>query len=110
MKKLLFLFFLIFSLLLSTINSYAGFFSKEVSKESTDLEYKTSNKLISKRQDEARKLISEGNKLIKKGNKQNNKKLIVKGQIKKEIGQKQLKLLKEEAEDKESPLENTRDE
>ena len=54
------------------------------------------DKLIQKRREEARKLITEGQKMIKQGEKKNNKSLITKGQIKKEIGQKQLEVLKEQ--------------
>lgn len=58
------------------------------------------DKVIIKRRSEAHKLIEEGNKLIKKGEKKNNQQLVMKGQIKKEIGTKQLALLKEQAENK----------
>lgn len=58
------------------------------------------DKLISKRQKEARELIAEGDKLIKKGQKKNKKNLITKGQIKKEIGEKQLELLNDQSEEK----------
>lgn len=57
-------------------------------------------KLIQKRQKEAYKLIEEGKELIKKGEKRKNQKLISKGQIKKEIGEKQIALLKEQKENK----------
>lgn len=58
------------------------------------------DKLILKRKKEARELIAEGNKLIKKGQKKNNKSLITKGQIKKEIGEKQLELLDDQTKEK----------
>ena len=57
-------------------------------------------KLIQKRQKEAYRLIEEGKELIKKGEKRKNQKLISKGQIKKEIGEKQIALLKEQKENK----------
>ncbi|GEM_PF-4866365 len=55
------------------------------------------DKHILKRQEEAHKLITEGKGLIKKGEKRKNQDLITKGQIKKEIGEKQLHILKEQA-------------
>lgn len=58
------------------------------------------DRLILKRQEEARKLIEEGKKLIKRGGRKNNQDLIMKGKIKKEIGEKQLKVLKEQARSK----------
>ena len=57
-------------------------------------------KLIQKRQKEAYKLIEEGKELIKKGENRKNQKLISRGQIKKEIGEKQIALLKEQKENK----------
>lgn len=54
------------------------------------------DKLIQKRQEEARRLIAEGRKLIEKGEKKKDQSLIAKGQIKKEIGEKQLAVLKEQ--------------
>ena len=58
------------------------------------------DKHILKRQEEAHKLITEGKKLIKQGEQRKKQDLIIKGQIKKEIGEKQLQLLKEQAKDK----------
>ncbi len=58
------------------------------------------DKLILKRREEAHKLIAEGNQLIKKGQQQNKQDLITKGQIKKDIGGKQLEILKEQIEEK----------
>ena len=58
------------------------------------------DKHILKRQEEAHKLITEGKNLIKQGEKRKRQDLITKGQIKKEIGEKQLQLLKEQAKDK----------
>ena len=60
----------------------------------------TIDKLILKRKEEAHKLIEEGKQLIKKGKNRQKQDLITKGQIKKEIGEKQLLLLKEQAKDK----------
>ena len=64
------------------------------------------DKVIQKRQKEARKLILEGRKLIKKGEKKKNEDLIIKGQIKKQIGEKQLEALKEQEENKKREREN----
>lgn len=66
------------------------------------------DRLILRRQKEAQKLIEEGKKLIEKGEKKNSQKIIVKGKIKKEIGEKQLFLLREQAENKKK--ESQRDE
>ena len=62
--------------------------------------FDTVDKMIIKRRDEAWKLVAEGRSLIEKGKRRNDKQLITKGQIKKEIGEKQLKALKEQAESK----------
>ena len=56
----------------------------------------SADKLIQRRHDEARKLIFEGIKLIQKGEKKKDESLIAKGQIKKDIGRKQLEVLKEQ--------------
>ncbi len=56
------------------------------------------SKIMEKRKIEARELISEGLKLIREGERKNNEVLITKGKIKKEIGQKQLQVLKEQSE------------
>lgn len=58
------------------------------------------DKLIQRRREEAHKLIAEGNKMIIKGEKRKDQSLIIKGKIKKEIGEKQLKLLKGQVEQK----------
>ena len=58
------------------------------------------DKHILKRQEEAHRLITEGKSLIKQGEKRKRQDLIIKGQIKKEIGEKQLQSLKEQAKDK----------
>ena len=60
----------------------------------------TIDKLILKRKEEAHKLIDEGKQLIKKGKNRQRQDLITKGQIKKEIGEKQLLILKEQADSK----------
>ena len=54
------------------------------------------DKILRKRREEAYKLITEGKELIKKGEKRNRQDLITKGNIKKEIGENQLKSLKEQ--------------
>ena len=64
------------------------------------------DKHLSKRQEEAHRLIAEGRELIKKGEKKKNQDLIIKGQIKKEIGEKQLQTLKEQTESKKKEDEN----
>ena len=58
------------------------------------------DKMLRKRQEEAYKLIAEGKKLIKKGERHKRQDLITKGNIKKEIGENQLKLLKEQTQKK----------
>ena len=57
-------------------------------------------KIMEKRKIEARKLISDGLELMRQGEKKKDETLITKGRIKKEIGQKQLEVLKEQAEQK----------
>ena len=57
-------------------------------------------KMIERRKEEAHKLISEGLDLMREGEKKKDEALITKGRIKKEIGQKQLDVLKEQAEQK----------
>lgn len=64
------------------------------------------DKHLSKRQEEAHRLIAEGRELIKQGKKRNNQDLIIKGQIKKEIGEKQLQILKEQTGSKKKEDEN----
>ena len=63
--------------------------------------------LIQKRRQEAQKLIVEGRDLIRKGEKNRNKNLLIKGQLKKEIGEKQLKVLKEQEVERRKENENT---
>lgn len=55
---------------------------------------------IQKRLEEAHKLIFEGNKMIIKGEKRKDQSLAVKGRIRKEIGEKIVKQLREQAEQK----------
>ena len=55
---------------------------------------------IKKRQKEAYKLIEEGRQLVRKGQKKSDQNLIARGKIKKEIGKKQLELLKEQVEER----------
>lgn len=64
------------------------------------------DKLIQKRKNEAYKLIKEAKELIKKGEKRNNQSLITKGKIKKDIGEKQLQVLKEQASNKKAQDKN----
>jgi len=58
------------------------------------------SKIIEKRTIQARELISEGLNLMREGEKKKDETLITKGRIKKEIGKKQLQVLKEQAEQK----------
>ena len=101
---------LIICLLFVPQTGVAGPLSKGVSEQNPkDTEIKvidSEDKLIQKRQKEARKLIEEGRELIKKGEKKNKKELITKGQIKKEIGEKQLELLQEQVKKKKTEDEN----
>ena len=57
-------------------------------------------KAIERHKQEAHKLISEGLNLMREGEKKKDETLITKGRIKKEIGQKQLEVLKKQAEEK----------
>lgn len=88
---------------------YGGFFQGDAKPGLSDVRQNESgqnivpdpiDKLIIKRKEEAQKLITEGRELIIKGKRKNNQDLVTKGQIKKEIGEKQLKLLKEQAENR----------
>lgn len=74
----------------STVNQGQGEMAEEIPA------FFNADKLIQKRQEEARRLIAEGRKLIEKGEKKKDQSLIAKGQIKKEIGEKQLAVLKEQ--------------
>ena len=99
-------------ILMLPTEAFAGLFSKdqliskkpegkqEVEKTNEILILDTIAKLIIKRKKEAQKLIMDGKELIKKGEKRKDKGLITKGQIKKEIGEKQLLILKEQADSK----------
>lgn len=58
------------------------------------------SKIMERRKEEAHKLVSEGLELMREGERKKNETLITKGRIKKEIGEKQLKVLKEQAEEK----------
>ncbi len=55
---------------------------------------------IQKRLEEAHKLIFEGNKMIIKGEKRKDQSLAMKGRIRKEIGEKIVKQLRDQAEQK----------
>ncbi len=57
-------------------------------------------KIMERRKIEAHKLISEGLEIMREGEKKKDETLITKGRIKKEIGKKQLQVLKEQAEQK----------
>lgn len=106
------IFILVFIFFLSSLNiSSEAFFGRSMAEDS-DKKEKTGTSeqipirdsayfLIQKRLKEARKLIEEGKKMINKGEKKNNQSLVVKGQIKKEIGEKQLQILNDQAENKE---------
>ena len=57
-------------------------------------------KIMERRKMEAHKLVSEGLEIMREGEKKKDTNLISKGRLKKEIGQKQLQVLKEQAEQK----------
>ena len=57
-------------------------------------------KIMERRKMEAHKLVSEGLEIMREGEKKKNETLITKGRIKKEIGEKQLQVLKEQTEQK----------
>ena len=98
--------------------AHAGLFSRnkplkinsgsvqEVKEEERIQVLDTTDKLFLKRREQAYKLILEGKELIKKGEKRNNQNLIVKGRIKKEIGEKQLKAIRGRIEDKKAEDKN----
>ena len=102
---LIILFFLVFPNL-----AIAGLFSKNSPSSSSsgapeqsadDIPIRdAAYKMIERRKQEAHKLISEGLEIMREGEKKKNEVLITKGRIKKEIGQKQLEVLKEQAEEK----------
>lgn len=106
MKKI-FLILFFYTIMLNSALSYEGNNAqpKPVKPDEIPILDKA-DRLILKRREEAQKLIAEGTELIKKGEKKKNQNLIVKGQIKKEIGEKQLKSLKEQAEKKKMEDEN----
>ena len=60
----------------------------------------TTFQIMERRKIEAHKLISEGLEMMRKGEKKKDETLITKGRIKKEIGEKQLQVLKEQAEER----------
>ena len=115
MKQTIFSILLILTFI-STRSAYAGFWgmnsptSKPTQQQSSSNQIQPTqenipifdnvDKHIQKRREEAYKLVQEGKKLIKKGEKKNRQDLIVRGKIKKDIGEKQLQVLKEQAEDK----------
>ena len=97
--------------------AYAGLFSmnkplqkssepgQEIKEEEIPI-IDTADKSLIKRRAQAHKLIVEGRELIQKGEKKDNQKLIVKGKIKKEIGEKQLRLIREQIENKKAQDKN----
>ena len=99
-------------MLLSQNVVYAGFFSMDApnktnSNPQEEIPIRDSDfYLIQKHREEAHMLIEEGVKLIKKGEKRKNQSLTIKGKIKKEIGEKQLKSLKEQAENNKKENQN----
>ena len=56
--------------------------------------------IMERRKIEAHKLVSEGLEIMREGEKKKDETLITKGRIKKEIGEKQLQVLKEQAEER----------
>ena len=98
MRKFFVTAFIILLCLISFTNVFASVFSKNKTQEAQEEipAPLAADKILQRRQDEAHKLIMEGNQLIKKGKKKQDQNLITKGEIKKEIGEKQLQLLKEE--------------
>ena len=60
----------------------------------------STDKHLQKRLQEAQALIYEGRMLLKDGKQRNKKDLITKGKIKKEIGEKQLEIIKRQMEEK----------
>ncbi len=112
MKKALF-FVILFCLILFPSYAYAGLFSMDkLPQENTSGAsgppiqtdeipvFDKTDILIQKRLEEAHKLIFEGNKMIIKGEKRKDHALAVKGRIKKEIGEKIVKQLRDQAEQK----------
>ena len=98
MRKFFVTAFIILLCLISFTDVFASVFSKNKTQE-TQEEIPAplaADKILQRRQGEAHKLIMEGNKLIKKGKKKQDQNLITKGEIKKEIGEKQLQVLKKE--------------
>ena len=108
--KLICTFLMMVLLLISSNPAIAGLFNKnQPSSSSSGNTQQTADdipirdaafKMIERRKQEAHKLISEGLELMREGEKKKDEVLITKGRIKKEIGQKQLEVLKEQAEQK----------
>ncbi len=109
MKLVYILLVLVCSLIFSN-PAFAGLFSKtQTSSSSSGNAQLTTDeipirdeafKIMERRKTEAHKLVSEGLELMREGEKKKNETLITKGRIKKEIGEKQLQVLKEQAEEK----------
>ena len=112
MKYIFCILIFLFSILLLSGSAFANIFSMSKNSQSESKSTKNAkqneeipvfdsvDKLIQKRKSEAYKLIKEAKELIKKGEKRNNQSLITRGKIKKDIGEKQLQVLKEQAHDK----------
>lgn len=108
--KLIYAFLTIAFLVIFSNPAIAGFLGKnQISSSSSGNTQLTTDdipirdesfKIMERRKMEAHKLISEGLGLMREGEKKNNETLITKGRIKKEIGTKQLQVLKEQAEQK----------
>ena len=108
--KLIYILFVLAWFLTFSNTAIAGLFNKNYSNSSSsgDAQSITDEipvrdeafKIMEKRKVEAHKLISEGLKLMREGEKKKNETLTIRGRIKKEIGEKQLQVLKEQAEQK----------
>ena len=103
--KIIVLILIVFFLISNPV--YAGLFGESQPSSGGNAEYKTIDKIpirdeaykmLEKRKKEARDLVSEGVSLMREGEKKKKEALITKGRIKKEIGEKQLGILKEQAE------------
>ena len=110
MKKNIYI--LLIALSTSPLPSYAGLFSMNNQPSSPPQNqgemteqinvFFNADKQMQKRKDEAYKLIEEGKKLIKKGEKSKNQQLTTKGYIKKEIGEKQVQLLRQQLKERQN--------
>lgn len=104
--KSIFVFLLMIFFLTDLNPAMAGLFGNSSSSSSGGAPFNTDEipirdeayKMMEKRKKEAQELIVEGLDLIKAGQRKKNESLITKGRIKKEIGEKQLQVLKDQAE------------